>query len=175
MAKRGKRMTIALHREETIAPTPEQLAQGGYARRFVMHAESATETMAYVSRHDPVQRWEGAGKLELHQVAAIELCERLWRLAGIQQPVTANYGERIPGYGNAEVRNAHEIEARKDLHRIQGYFPAKYWNVWENVCRHGEPAGVAGSRLGSSGRPAQERAYTIVCFVADIIAMKERL
>lgn len=161
--------------QELQTPTPEQLAKGAYGRKFVMHVDSATETMAYVSRHDPVERWIASERLEDGQIAAIRLCQRLWSLAGVSQPVTAAYGERIPGTGNVELRAVNEIEAREDLHRIEDYFPAKYWAIFELVCRFGEPAGVAGSRLGYGDRSGADRAHTVVCFVADKIAEQERL
>ena len=72
-----------------------------------------------------------------------------------------------------ERRTLNLIEAREDLYRIMNYTPRPYWDVFENVCRHDEPAGIAGSRLGFGSRSAQDRAHTIVCFVADVIAMRE--
>lgn len=165
-------MTARQPKSET--PTPEQLANGDYARRFVMHAESATETMAYISRADPVERWSAVGRLSDTQRAAIDLVRALWGKTEMPQKVTASYGERMQG-GSAEGRAAVEIDARRDLHRIMDYIPAAYWHVFEMVCRYEEAAGVAGSRLGFGDRSARDRAHTIVCFVADIIAMKERL
>lgn len=161
-------------RPKTVDPTAEQLASGQYRRALVMHAESATGAAAYVSRHDPVQRWLEAKRLTDTQEVAIILLRRLWSLAGLEQKVTATYGEKTPP-GNVERRAINEIEARQDLHRIQDYVPKQYWSVFEAVCRWGEPAGVAGSRLGFGDRSAQDRAHQIVCFVADIIAMRERL
>lgn len=168
MARRG---------EKIMQPTPEQLAKGGYKRGFVTHGETATITMAYTSRHDPVERWKAANRLEPHQLAAIELCQRLWAIAGMPIRVTGNYGERIASQGSAESLNNAQIDAREDLYRIMDYFAGleKWWSVFEQVCRHGEPAGVAGSRLGYGGRSGADRAHTVVCFVADKIAEQERL
>lgn len=123
----------------------------------------------------PICRWIEANKLTSEQLGVINWCQRLWRMAGISQRVTANYGERIGGMGCIELSAANEIEARQDLHRLQGYVPRPYWDVFENVCRHGIPAGHAGSTLGFGERSANDRAHTIVCFVADIVAMKEGL
>ena len=178
MAKAGRKRREPIPTERLEEPTPEQLAHGGYIRDFVTHVETATKATAYRAAHDPVERWELANRLSDSQMIAIGLVRRLWRLAGLSQKVTASYGERIPGEGNMEVRAANEIDARHDLHRIQDYFPGPlqtYYSVFENVVRHGEPAGVAGSRLGFGERTGSERAHTIVCFVADVIAMKERL
>lgn len=160
-------------------PTPEQLANGKYARRFVNHVESNTEAMVHVSRHHPVERWKAADRLEAHQVAAIELCQSLWNIAGLPIRVTASYGERIPVTGSSERLSNEQIDARNRLYRIRDYFAGldKWWDVFENVCRFGESAGVAGTSLsqGGSNRAAEERAHTVVCFVADIIAQNERL
>jgi hypothetical protein len=154
-------------------PTQAQLRNGGYERKFVTHVETNTKAMAFVSSHDPVERWLRDGRLSDAQEVAIGAVRRLWRLSGISQKVTATYGERCGG-GSAEYQAINEIEAREDLHRMQGYIPKPYWDVWENVCRHGMPAGVAGAELGYGTRSAQDRAHHIVCFVADTIAMMER-
>lgn len=145
--------------------TPEMLAKGTY--------QGSRSTI--VNNHDPVERWKAAGKLTQPQQVVIEMVQRLWNLAGLQQRVTASYGERMSGSGNCEVRAINEIEAREDLHRIQDYVPTPYWSIFEGCCRHGEPAGIAGSRLGFGGRSAQDRAHQVVCFVCDVIAMRERV
>lgn len=156
-------------------PTPEQLAKGGVEREDFIHADLGQRVSAFVNRGGtPLARWIADGKLTDNQQIAISHCLYLWRMAGTERSVTANYGERIPGTGSSEVRAANEIEAREDLHRIQDYIPAKYWDCFENVIRWDEPAGVAGSKLGFSGRGC-DRAHTIVCFVADLIFENERL
>lgn len=172
MKARRKKVAVLERLEE---PTAEQQAKGAWDRQFVTHVETGTKAMAYISAHEPVERWYRAKRLSDTQMTAIALLRRLWAIAGLSQCVTANYGERMPGGGNIEHRAVCEIEARKDLHRIQDYVPPAYWTVWEAVVRHGEPAGVAGSRLGFGDRSSDTRAHTIVCFVADVIAMKERL
>jgi len=145
--------------------TDEQRAKGTYQgeRRIVNH-------------HDPVMRWRASGRLSDSQQRSIDHVRRLWELAGLQQRVTATYEARSSG-GSSVEHNAHlKIDAREDLHRIKGYFSgvlSPYFDIFENVCRWGEPAGVAGSSLGFGTRSAQDRAHTIVCFVADYVAMKE--
>ena len=125
---------------------------------------------------DPVARWKAKNRLTAAQIAAIDYCERLWKLAGIQQRVTANYGERIYGLsGHSESRCLNEIEARQDLHRIRGYIPGPYWHVFENIARHAMPLGETALTAGYAGPGAEIRAHTVVCFVADLIAMRERL
>jgi hypothetical protein len=175
MTKRGKPDTILLPIKAKLdGPTPEQLGKGDFGRKFTMHVETATEAMTHVSRHDPVERWKASERLSGGQIAAIELMQRLWHLTGLHQRVTASYGERIPGGGNSEARAINEIEAREDLHRIQDYFPGAlkaYYAIFENVCRHGIAAGIA----GGDDRNGAHTAYTTVCFVADYISARERL
>lgn len=176
MAKAGRKKRIdtrgplqrALDAEETERQqseldviTPEMRAKGTY------HG-----LRTIVNNHDPVERWKAAGKLSQPQQVVIEMCQRLWRLAGLQQRVTASYGERMPASTGYELRALTEIEAREDLHRMQDYVPAQYWSIFELVCRWGEAAGVAG---GEGDRNGAHKAYVVVCFVADIIASKERV
>jgi len=173
MAKRKTKPKLIAEPMDT--PTTAQLRKDSYERKFVTHVETNTKTMAYVSSHDPVERWLRDGRLSDSQMTAIGFLRRLWSLAGVSQRVTANYGERLAGGGNAENRAINEIEARQDLHRIQGYIPKPYFDVTENVCRHGMPAGVAGEALGYGSRSGDVRAHQIVCFVSDTVAMMERL
>lgn len=158
------RETVANDQSHLVVITPEQRAKGTY-----------TGERRIVNNHDPVQRWIASGRLSDTQQLAIAHVRRLWEIAGLERSITANYGMVIVGTGCSERRAAIEIDAREDLHRVQDYIPPRYWSVFEMVCRFGEPAGVAGSDLGAGGKAAQGRAHTIVCFVADIIAMKERL
>lgn len=124
----------------------------------------------------PLARWRVAGMLSPSQDAAIMHCLRLWRLTGQEARVTASYGERMSGGESVnELRAVTEIEARDDLKRITGYIPRGYWSTFENCVRFDEPAGVVGSRLGYGDRSAKARAHQVVCFVADIISMRERL
>lgn len=152
---------------------------GDYRKRFVTHVETGTRAQAHVNRGGtPLCRWIAANKLTDSQLTAIDFCMRLWRLSGLHQRVTASYGERLGGFGSAELSASNEIEAREDLHRLRGYFPgalAGYFDVFENVCRHGMAASEAGEGIGYVGKSAGHRAHLIVCFVADTIAMRERL
>lgn len=173
MARKKRKPPVTVQPGEK--PTREQLAKGDYHRDFVTHVETATKAMAHISAQEPVERWKRDGRLSDTQLAAIAFTRRLWAILGAQQKVTASYGERIPASASNEHLALRQIEAREDLHRISGYVPHAYWCVFENVCRFDEPAGVAGSRLGYGSRSARDRAHTVVCFVADIIAMKENL
>lgn len=163
--------------EEIDGPTPEQIAKGGYARLTMPNPDGGNrQAQVHINRGGtPVMRWIEDGKLSDTQQRAIAHCLYLWRMCGLEQRTTASYGERILTTGDSEYRASSEIEARHDLHRIRGYIPAKYWDVYENVVRFDEPAGVAGSKLGLVSRSACDRAHQVVCFVADIIHMNERL
>jgi len=119
----------------------------------------------------PVARWKAAKLLSDSQVAAIDHCETLWSRLGGKALVMDL--ARIPGAGQGN--GWAEQEALDDLKRIKGYVPAKYWSIFESVCRFDEPAGVAGSSLASNHRSSIDAARTVVGFVADIVAMKERL
>ncbi len=119
----------------------------------------------------PVARWKAAKLLSDSQVAAIDHCETLWaRLCGKALVMDL---ARIPGAGQGN--GWAEQEALDDLKRIKAYIPAKYWSVFENVCRFDETAGFAGSALTDCRNDQVATARVTVQFVADIIAMKERL
>lgn len=159
-------------------PTPIQLVNGDYELGRTPHPEGGNRVApTYINRGGtPVMRWINSGKLSDTQLIAISLCYRLWGMTGMVQRITASYGERMPASVTfSEARATAELEARQDLYRLQSYVPFAYWQIFENVCRFDEPAGVAGSRLGQSNRSNEDRAHTVVCFVADTIAMKERL
>jgi hypothetical protein len=168
----------ARDREQPLV-TAEAEQHGDYQTDFVTHVETNTKAHTRINRGGtPVERWERDKKLDITQLAAIGLCLRLWRLASINPKVVASYGERVLSNGNWEGRANDEIEARADLHRIMAYFPGgtrQYWDVFENVCRHGIAAGVAGAALNHGSRSAETRAHQIVCFVADTIASREGL
>lgn len=119
----------------------------------------------------PIARWKAAKLLSDSQLAAIDHCERLWSILN-GKSLVMDYGRVISGgTGNGWA----EQEAIDDLHRIKGYFPMKWWSVFESVCRFDEPAGFAGSRLTECANDQVSAARTTVQFVADVIAMKERL
>ncbi|MBP2512187.1 hypothetical protein [Sphingomonas sp. PvP018] len=119
----------------------------------------------------PVARWKAAKLLSDSQVAAIDYCETLWSQLGGKALVMDL--ARIPGAGHGDGWT--EQQALDDLKRIKAYFPVKYWSVFENVCRFDEPAGFAGSGLTQVRAEQAAVARTTVQFVADIVAMKERL
>jgi len=121
----------------------------------------------------PLARWKKAGLLSEPQQAAIDHCIRLWDLTSTSSGLVANLDRTV--FGCSGDGNIAEIEARSDLHRIKTGFPLPYWSVFENVCRFDEPAGVAGSKLAEDDVTRRTMARTIVCMVADMIYMRERL
>lgn len=120
-----------------------------------------------------IDRWRAAGQLSNTQLAAILHMQRLWGLAWSEPRIVANLDRTVFGSpGDGDMRS---VDARIDISRIQKAFPRDFWDVFENVCRHDEPAGVAGSRLANDSRTATTAARLVVCMVADMIAMRERL
>jgi hypothetical protein len=158
------------------ANDPEPLVNAFAARHGDYGPAADTGEMRKAMRNNggsALSRWIKAGLLSEHQQAAIMHCLRLWRLAGTEPRVTANLDRTVfgsPGDGNPD-----EIQARDDIFRISRDFPGPYWNIFENVCRFDEPAGTAGSRLASISRSQAEGARLVVCMVADMIYMRERL
>lgn len=178
MAKR-KRKTFEIA-EQLDGPTPEQMAKGGYEQQTMPNPDGGNrQAQVLVNRGGtPFARWKRDGLLTQSQVSAVELCQRLWHIVGHSPRLIAAYGERIPITGSGEDMAARFIDARDDLYRIIDYFPGplqSYWMCFENIFRHDMPAGVAGSDLSKSSRTADARAHQVCCFVADVIAWKERL
>lgn len=157
----------------------EAANHGAYVDEFVTHGETSTKVQTKRNvKASPLAYWKAQNMLTATQEAAISYCIRLWEFLPPMPATTAQYGERIPssdsGHESEAAVNAW-LDAIDDLRRVEGYIPRSYWQVFENCIRFDEPAGVAGSSLGYSGRSGKAKAHVIVCFVADIIAMKEGL
>ena len=169
---RKKRKAAPMPVIEMALPTPEQLRNGDFDRGFITHAETNTKVMAFRRKDSSIiETWkrEGAVGFEEPAMRAIADCITFWGRMG-EQRVTASYGERIAasthGEGYTQQEAADEIAFRKKL------VPRTYWDVFENVVRHNEPAGVAGSRFANN-RPQQiASARAIVGMVANVIAMR---
>ncbi|MEO1908786.1 MAG: hypothetical protein ABGX08_17365 [Citromicrobium sp.] len=168
----GKRKSRRAFNLDADIPTPEQLADGSYERDFITHAETNTKAMAYRKRDSTiVEKWirEGATGFDIPAQRAIADCIVLWARMGSPN-VTANYGERVAASphsdGHVQQDAADEIAFRKTL------VPRPYWDVFENVLRHNEPAGVAGSSFANNKPQQIASARTIVGMVANIIAMR---
>lgn len=159
-----------IHDRETLeaatAPLVNRFAEvhGDYSRnlRFVANRGGTA-----------IDRWKRDGNLSDSQQAGILHCQSLW--AKLRMPrVVVDFEREVAG-GDSEGWTHRQLEALGDLHRISSEFPHDYWNVFENVCRHDLPAGVAGSRLANTKRSAETAARLIVAFIADLISMRERL
>ena len=166
MAKRRKKRII----EPGELPTPEQVMKGEAVREFVTHAETATKAMAHKVAHDPIERWRRDGKLTTVEVQTIERMQELWQVVFGALSVTGSYGEPIGGHSGAERCHTHqerEIALREALRDAEGLFQgpvARYYSVFERICRFGEsPMDVVGNR---------DRALSTVRFVANMIASR---
>lgn len=158
--------------------TPEALRHGNYESELVLDPETgkqdAVRTM--VNRGGtPLCRWVAQKRLSETQERACGYMARQWEVSGHRAALTASYGERIAGMGNSEERSVQVMEATDAIARAKSYVPRAYYDVFENVVRFGIAAGTAGETLGHASRNAKHSAYLTVCFVADVIAMKEGL
>ncbi|PTQ59759.1 hypothetical protein C8J26_2611 [Sphingomonas aurantiaca] len=159
---------------EAIGAPAVQVARGMHAIVDVPLRDGGrvVTTQTLINRGGtPVARWKAAKLLSDSQVDAIDYCETLWSRLGGKGLVMDL--ARIPGTGQGN--GWAEQEALDDLKRIKGYVPVKYWSLFENVCRFDMAAGFAGSDLTECRNDQVSAARTTVQFVADIIAMKERL
>src|SRR5690348_8269884 len=139
--------------EEATAPLVNRFAEqhGDYSRnlRFVVNRGGTA-----------IARWQTSGSLTDSQLAGILHCQNLWSKLG-SQSVVVDFN-RVRGQPHGAGYSQHE--AFTEIARISADFPYAYWNVFENVCRHDLPAGVAGSRLANTKRSAETAARMIVCF-----------
>ena len=149
-------------------PTPEQMAKGNVSPLFVVHVESWTTTKAHRT-FDIIDRWfsEGWPGFDEPARAAINWCQERWNARGVIGKQSANYSPTCGSGGNA-VR---DIELRDELDHEKARFPQSHWDVFENVCRWGQPAGVAGSDWANNDPQAIASARAIVGMVANMIAM----
>jgi hypothetical protein len=164
----------AKNKPKAVAPI-EPLVNKFAARHgdYVQAGEYGDARLAMVNRGGTaLTRWIKSGQLTESQQAAILHCQRLWRLAFHLPNVVANLDRVSCGETRDDPRS---IDARIDIKRIEGGFPKPYWYIFENVCRHGEAAGRIGSNLVSDTRSASTHARLVVCMVADMIALRERL
>lgn len=180
MGAKTKRRKAPSPIEELDGPTAAQVANGDYGSVSMPNPDGGNRVaQVHINRGGtPVARWITESRLSDTQQLAIAHCLRLWRIAAKQPNVTAKYGERIVSGGDAEAHATDVLEARDKLWRIIDYFPGPlrtYWGVFEAVCRFNVPAGVAGGELTVTSRTADTRAHQVVCFVADYIAMQEKL
>lgn len=188
MARAGRKRASrkALHIEAEL-PTVEQLRNGDFERDFVTHAETNTKAMTHRRRDSTiVLKWiedertavkekrlaAGQVLFPIQAQRFIADCIALWEQVG-RQRLTANYGERIASgtYGDGMTQQS----ALNELHRFKsllGPYQRHYWTVFENVLRHGEPAGVAGSHYANNPAQRIQSAKLIVSSVATDLAGK---
>lgn len=121
-----------------------------------------------------VERWianDKVGLFEEGQQRAIRYTQGLWvRADGNLRAVDTTrdiVDEHIDGLS--------QQEALDELCWLKERLPRNHWEVYENVCRFDEEAGVAGSRLASNSRSAIDAAKTSVAFTSSLIAMWRRL
>ena len=173
MAKnRGKRRKA--FKFDAELPTPEQLRNGDFQRDFVTHAETNTKAMAY--RNSTIlEKWirEGGPGFDTGAQRVIADCLMFWSIAKPSK-TTAEYGERTPVGTNDNARFTRE-DAIDELHhrkKLLGAGMDAYWDVFENVVRHNEPAGVAGSRFAKNTPASIQSAKVITGMVASFLASK---
>lgn len=158
--------------------TPEAQRHGDYQSELIVDPESGKRdsVRTMVNRGGtPICRWIAQKRLSETQKLACLYMTRQWEVSGLRTALTASYGERIPGAGNSEELSVKVMEAADAIARAKSYVPRAYYDVFENVVRFGIAAGTAGEALGHASRNAKHSAYLTVCFVADVIAMRERL
>jgi hypothetical protein len=116
-----------------------------------------------------VDRWianDRAGLFPEPQQQAIRYCRNLWHRADGGLSAVDPTADRVDA-----PLGWSQHEALAELARFKERTPRVYWEVFENVCRFDEEAGVAGSRLSSNSRSAVDAAKTTVAFAASLIAM----
>ena len=158
--------------------SPEAQQHGDYESTLIVDPETgkrdAVRTM--VNRGGtPLCRWVAQKRLSETQESACRYMIRQWEVSGHRAALTAAYGERIAGAADADERSLQVMAASDAIARAKSYVPRAYYDVFENVVRFGIAAGTAGEALGHASRNAKHSAYLTVCFVADVIAMKERI
>ena len=159
--------------EELDGPTEAQIRNGDYERGTIIHADTFRRETVHINRGGTfIARWEKKHKLSKRQAAVIDWCLRLWHIAGHNQSVTAQYGERIRATGSTELAAIKRRAADEELTKFRSYVSRNAWETFENVCRF-DRIGVADVSWAS--RIAEIRAHTLVCDVADMIAEKERM
>lgn len=159
--------------EELIAPTPEQIAKGNIVPQFVVHVDTWTTAKAH-KVSNALDQWFEAGYRGFDEPAraAINWCQARWECRGVIGKQSANYSPTVGTGGGCVER---DIEMRDELDEMKAMFPPAYWQVFENCCRWGQPAGVAGSDHANNSPQAISAARAIVGLIANMIAQELRL
>lgn len=127
-----------------------------------------TETTLLNRGGTAIDRWQREGQLTDIQVRAIEHVQGLWQRAATVRGLVFD-PLKVRGIKGGDGLS--QQEALDDLAQLKRDVPAKYWGVFEAVCRWDEPAGTAGSKLATNSRAALASARLCVAFVADLVAM----
>lgn len=165
----------AQREREAAEAANDRAADDAQVNRFAkQHGEYVREgNRAAINRGGtPIARWRASGALSDGQLLAIDFCLRLWDRAGRHNGLVMDLLKVV---GQEPSSGWAQQEALDELKWLKGKIPARYWDVFENVCRFDEPAGTAGSKLASNSRSAVDAARVCVCFVADLIATWKRL
>lgn len=156
---------------EAIGLPAAQMARGDYVEVAVPLRDGGrvvTLTTLLNRGGTAVDRWHRSGELTDMQVKAIEHVQSLWARAATVGGLVFD-PLKIPGGTGGDGLSQHE--ALSELLSYRQRVPARYWSVFEGVCRWDEPAGTAGSSLATNSRAALASARLCVSFVADLIAM----
>lgn len=97
------------------------------------------------------------------QRSGILYCERQWQAIDRKGPRIIRVDCETPGTA--------EHEALADLADLKRRIGLRYWNPFENVCRHHMTLSDGGSDLSGNKRSGADRARIVVEFVADLVAM----
>lgn len=172
MTRKARRMSIATAKPRIETENAFAARHGDYAPAFVLHAETGTKTRAHINRESTIlEKWmrEGPPFFPPGACLVIRDCQYLWHRMGSPR-LAALYGEWLPrstGDGLTQHEASSEIE-----HLLAG-IPRVHRDVFENVVRHLEPAGVAGSRLATNAPGQIAAAKHIVGLVACIVAARK--
>jgi hypothetical protein len=152
-------------------PTPEQIAKG-MERGIVVHVETWTASTAHRNRSGILERWFDKREVGFEEGAraAIEWCQERWHARGHIGKLTANY---TPTVGTGQSNVARDIEMRDELDEVRAWFHPMHWNVFEDVCRWGHPAGHAAASMGDNPGQCIATAKAIVGLIANTIAMRK--
>ena len=172
MMARKKRKAAMLVQEMEL-PTLEQLRNGDFERGFVTHVGTNTKAMAFRRKDSTiVERWIEQDPQTFDEPArrVIGDCIALWSQMG-EPRLIALYGERMAPSGDCDGFRADRARRKlDDMKEALGPYARHYWCVWENVLRHNEPAGVAGSHFAKNPAQRIQSAKVIVGMVANTLA-----
>ena len=117
-----------------------------------------------------VDRWianDRTGQFAEPQQAAIRYCRNLWHRADGGLSAVDPSADKVDA-----PLGWSQHEALAELDQLKRGMPRLYWEVYENVCRFDEEAGVAGSKLATNARSAIDAARVTVAFVASLVAIR---